>query len=492
MDTGFVSGLGSGFIIDPAGLAITNNHVVTGADRIEVIIGEKLDTPLSAKLVGGSICSDLAVIDIDGEGYEYLDWSTQEVDFGQEIHTGGFVNEISAYKLSNGIVVNSNVDGNTPWTAVDRLLGYSIWANPKYSGTAIFDINGGVQGIDYGLQYQNMNNVGIPADIARDIVGDLLQNSWIGSLGVNGVAYINGNDKKSGIWVISIQPGSTADRAGLKPGDILTGLDGESLAGDSTLSAFCRLLQEHDPKTNLPFEILRTSSGETLVGEFSLTSQAEFSTPFPPGVTPQAAVTPGPDEVVNPEASQPGDVYYDLLSTIKLSEWSQFVTSGDPGGVINTFENGKNLIEIGSLYTYNYYIYKGLEISDVQLYIEIENQGVNNNNISLICRYSESGWYEFNVGSNGLFFIYRYNPYEENPYVLLWSGGSREIKTGKEVNNYSAICDQNRLTMKINGTEKITVRDSVLTTGNIGFAISSYNVLPVVVNINKFTASVPE
>jgi len=110
----------------------------------------------------------------------------------------------------------------------------------------------------------------------------------------------------------------------------------------------------------------------------------------------------------------------------------------------------------------------------------------------LICRYSEAGWYEFNIGSNGLFFIYRYDPAEDEPYVLLWSGGSREIKTGKEVNNYISICNENRLTLKINGKEKITVKDSNLSSGNIGFAISSYNVLPVVVNINKLVASVPE
>jgi hypothetical protein len=375
---------------------------------------------------------------------------------------------------------------------VDSLFGYSIRTDPRNSGTPVVDNKGTVLGVDYGLQLQEINGVGISTDNTIDIVEDLIHAGWIGSFGINGLAYTNGDVKSGGIWIISVQSGSAADRAGIKPGDIITMLDGKSVSTDGTLASFCEILLQHDPTLLLPFEILRTASDEVLIGEISLSSLAEFSTPYPPGVTPEAGKTPEPGQVVNPDASQPGEIYYDLRSNLKLSEWEQFVTSGDPGGVINTFENGKNLVEIGSLYTYNYYIFKELDVSNVQLEIEIDNQGVNNNNISLICRYSEAGWYEFNIGSNGLFFIYRYDPAGDEPYILLWSGGSREIKTGKEVNNYISICNENQLTLKINGKEKITVKDSNLSSGNIGFAISSYNVLPVIVNINKLIASVPE
>jgi serine protease Do len=78
------AGRGSGFIIDPSGLAVTNNHVVTGAALIKVrIAGE--DTMRNARLVAVSECSDLAVIDIDGDGYPYLDWNSNPIDVGQEI-----------------------------------------------------------------------------------------------------------------------------------------------------------------------------------------------------------------------------------------------------------------------------------------------------------------------------------------------------------------------------------------------------------------------
>jgi S1-C subfamily serine protease len=64
------SGTGSGFIIDPSGLAVTNNHVVTGAAFLRVYV-EGEDEPRNAKVLGVSECSDLAVIDIDGDGFPY-------------------------------------------------------------------------------------------------------------------------------------------------------------------------------------------------------------------------------------------------------------------------------------------------------------------------------------------------------------------------------------------------------------------------------------
>jgi len=67
------AGSGSGFIVTPDGIAITNNHVVTGAATLEVFVGGD-DEPVKAKVLGVSECSDLAVIDLEGDGYPYLEW----------------------------------------------------------------------------------------------------------------------------------------------------------------------------------------------------------------------------------------------------------------------------------------------------------------------------------------------------------------------------------------------------------------------------------
>jgi len=69
-------GSGSGFIIDPGGIAVTNNHVVTGAARIKVYFSGS-EKAYNARILGVSECSDLAVIDIEGDGYPYLDWYTE-------------------------------------------------------------------------------------------------------------------------------------------------------------------------------------------------------------------------------------------------------------------------------------------------------------------------------------------------------------------------------------------------------------------------------
>ena len=74
---------GSGFIIDPSGIAVTNNHVVTGAARMKVLVGGE-DEPRNARVLGVAECSDLAVIDIDGEGYPYLHWYDGDINVGLE------------------------------------------------------------------------------------------------------------------------------------------------------------------------------------------------------------------------------------------------------------------------------------------------------------------------------------------------------------------------------------------------------------------------
>ena len=68
------AGLGSGFIIDSSGLAITNNHVVTGAALLNVWVGGDTTKTYNAQIVAVSECSDLALIDIEGDDFPYLEW----------------------------------------------------------------------------------------------------------------------------------------------------------------------------------------------------------------------------------------------------------------------------------------------------------------------------------------------------------------------------------------------------------------------------------
>ena len=91
-------GAGSGFIIDPEGIAVTNNHVVTGSASLNVFVAGE-DEPRNARVLGVSECSDLAVIDIDGDGYPYLEWYDGEVDTRLDVYAAGFPLGDPAYRL---------------------------------------------------------------------------------------------------------------------------------------------------------------------------------------------------------------------------------------------------------------------------------------------------------------------------------------------------------------------------------------------------------
>lgn len=83
------SGSGSGFIIDSDGIAVTNNHVVTGAVCFQVYV-EGMDEPRNAKVLGVPECSDLAVIDIEGDGFPYLAWHDAAGGTGMAVCAAGF------------------------------------------------------------------------------------------------------------------------------------------------------------------------------------------------------------------------------------------------------------------------------------------------------------------------------------------------------------------------------------------------------------------
>ena len=84
-----VAGSGSGFIIDESGLAVTNNHVVTGAALLQVFVNGEAE-PRNARILGVSECSDLAVIDLEGDGYPYLEWYDGALNVGLDVYTAGF------------------------------------------------------------------------------------------------------------------------------------------------------------------------------------------------------------------------------------------------------------------------------------------------------------------------------------------------------------------------------------------------------------------
>jgi hypothetical protein len=123
---------------------------------------------------------------------------------------------------------------------------------------------------------------------------------------------------------------------------------------------------------------------------------------------------------------------------------------------------------------------------------------VNSNGVSLICRYDPKvGWYEFQVTNSGLYNIYAMQPPaaagKEYVYNRLANGGSTAIKQGKGVNEFSATCQGNQLTLYINGQKAATAVDQKFGfgEGRIGVGVVSFNVVPVTVNMESLKVTEP-
>jgi len=264
-----VSGQGSGFIIDPSGIAVTNNHVVTGAAFIEVFL-EGEDKPRNAKILGVSECSDLAVIDIEGEGFPYLDWYKGNLDVGQDIYVAGFPlfgNE--EYTLTRGIISKAQAGGETNWASVDHVLEVDATINGGNSGGPLVTNDAKVVGINYAGRDDTRQGFSISRDEALDVIEVLQQGQDQNSIGINGQAVLSEDGSIAGIWVASVASGSPADNVGIQSGDIITELEGLLLGTDGTMSDYCDILRGHDANDILKIEVLRFATQEILEGQLN-------------------------------------------------------------------------------------------------------------------------------------------------------------------------------------------------------------------------------
>ena len=262
------AGQGTGFIIDPSGIAVTNNHVVTGSAFLQVYV-EGEDEPRNARILGVSECSDLAVIDIDGDGFPALQWREGDIPAGLEIYVAGFPffgNE--EFTLTRGIVSKASADGETNWASVDSVIEIDATINPGNSGGPLVDGDGRVVGVNYASSSGTDQYFTISRDEALPVIEQLRAGKDVNSIGINGQAVSDG-ESIFGIWASSVESGSPADKAGIKAGDILTKMEGLVLATDGTMSAYCDILRGHNMTDPMSVEVLRFADGTLLTGQLN-------------------------------------------------------------------------------------------------------------------------------------------------------------------------------------------------------------------------------
>lgn len=261
------SGYGSGFIIDPSGLAVTNNHVVAGAGLLQVWIGGDTTKSYNARVVGVSECSDLALIDLEGDGYPYLAWHEGPINVGLEVYAAGYPLGEPEFSLTRGIISKEEAFGDSPWASVDYVVMHDATVNPGNSGGPLIDENGGVVGINYYARHDEDQYYAIGRDLAEDVMAELEEGQDIESIGINGIALTW--EDFSGIWVYSVESGSPADTAGVEGGDIVTSLENIVLATDGTKKDYCDILKTHTMEDTLNIEVLRYFTGEVLEGQIN-------------------------------------------------------------------------------------------------------------------------------------------------------------------------------------------------------------------------------
>ena len=264
-------GTGSGFFISADGLAVTNQHVVTGAASIEVQLAGDDGKTYPASVVGVSECDDLALIDVDVDGnVPYLDWFDGDISTGLEVWAAGFPLGDPEYTLTKGIISKDDASGEVVETAsVDRVVEHDANLQPGSSGGPLVDTDGRVVAVNFAggaVASSTEQFFGIAADVASEVV-DGLRGGDGDALGINGWPVSDDALGITGIWVAAVEPGTPASDAGVLAGDVLLEFDGMPLAAEGGYGEYCDVVRSAGEGA-IAVEVLRFDTNEVLTGEF--------------------------------------------------------------------------------------------------------------------------------------------------------------------------------------------------------------------------------
>lgn len=260
--------LGSGVIVDAEqGYILTNSHVVERADEVTVTLVDERE--FKAKIVGIDSETDVAVLKVDAD-----DLTALPVADADTLKVGDFVVAIGnpfglQHTVTSGIISALGRSGIGNPDQFQDYIQTDASINPGNSGGALVDFSGELVGINTAILSQSGGNIGIgfaiPADIAMQVMKQLIEYGEVrrGRLGVvvqnltPELAKALGVPVSKGVVVTKVQPGTSADEAGLKPEDVIIEVNGEAVDDYRDLRNAIGLLRVGD---RLELRIIRNGS----------------------------------------------------------------------------------------------------------------------------------------------------------------------------------------------------------------------------------------
>jgi len=231
-------GQGSGVIVDPNGLIITNNHVVNKADEIRVFLSDKRE--FKGKLIGTDTKTDIAVVKIEATGL-----STIPLANSDQLEVGEFVLAVgSPFGLTQSVtmgIVSAVGRASMGIAEYEDFIQTDAAINPGNSGGALVNVRGELVGINTAIFSQSGGNMGIgfavPSNLARSIMDQLVKGGKVvrGWLGVAiqeltpELATQFGLSDTKGVLVSDVMDDSPAKKAGFERADVITEYDGKPM-----------------------------------------------------------------------------------------------------------------------------------------------------------------------------------------------------------------------------------------------------------------------
>jgi len=263
-------GVGSGVIFDPRGYILTNDHVIAGAQEIQVVLGD--GRQFTGRVLGRSPANDIAVVKIDGDNLPVATLGdSDQLRVGQwVVAIGNALGLEGGPTVTAGVVsaLNRTIAPSPGEAAFGPLIQTDAAINPGNSGGPLVNLRGEVIGINTA-KIQTAEGIGfaIPINKAKEIVQQLLEARPQAYLGITSVsvtpalAAAYGLPVSRGVLVVDVESGGPADQAGIQPGDIIVRFDDQEIARAEDLQA---ALGAHRPGDQVTVVVNRNGREESV------------------------------------------------------------------------------------------------------------------------------------------------------------------------------------------------------------------------------------